>query len=198
MKHPSTIPPTQPSCDDDAWLRETRPCIVARPQMPGLVMAALLCLTALGQPAVAAEVGDPAVAVEDGRPGHGGSVFGRVRLTAADGTVVAGQGVQVSLTCEPGDFEQLGHSDEHGAFSFSGVPVGRCTLATDLQGFRARKIAIAVDGRRQVQLQLEPEPIYAGVLVTGEESAAPPVEHLPLQDLNGDRPTCEAGEEGEP
>jgi hypothetical protein len=151
-------------------------------------MAALLCLTAVGRPAVAAEDG----------PGHGGSVSGSVRLAAADGTVVPGQGVQVSLTCEPGAFKQVGRSDDHGAFSLSGVPAGRCTLATDVQGFRARKVAVTVLGHSAVQLRLEPEPIYAGVLVTGEESAAPPVEQLPLQELNRHRPACEADEEGEP
>lgn len=110
------------------------------------------------------------VALLGGTAVHGqvGTVVGTVRTTLPAGEIVAIPGVRVTVTCGSG--AALSNvSDENGQVQFTHVPVGNCSLETDVQGFRPVSTNFEVPGTERVDLPLALvlEPMYTGLMVIG-------------------------------
>ena len=106
-----------------------------------------------------------AIAVED----PSGTVVGIVTLTAADGRTWPGDGARVVLACGADGTTRTGNADDQGVFRFPNVPVGRCSIEADVQGFLAQSVTV-VTGAQQVvgiELHLAVEPLRVGVNVGG-------------------------------
>lgn len=96
------------------------------------------------------------------------AVVGSVRTTLPDGEIVAIPGVSVTVTCGGGVvLSKL--SDEEGEFQFAHVPVGSCSLFTDIQGFKSVSTAFESTGTERIDLplSLELEAMYSGLMVIG-------------------------------
>lgn len=106
-----------------------------------------------------------------------GTVVGTVRTTLPAGEIVAIPGVRVTITCGTGAALR-NVSNEQGQVQFAHVPAGRCSLETDVQGFRQVSIHFEVPGTQRIDLpvSLELEPMYTGLMVMGpplKESLGP-------------------------
>lgn len=109
----------------------------------------------------------------------------------ANGRVrIAIPGVKVTVTCGSGA-ALTNLSDEKGRVHFVKVPIGSCSLATDVQGFRSVLTAFEVAASEPINLSLslEPEPMYTGLMVTGPslEGSATTV----TSDSRPQRSTCD-------
>jgi hypothetical protein len=122
-------------------------------------VAALLMLFAAASAGAAA---DPSAAI-----------IGTVMLTAADGGTFPGEGARVMLTCAANGTTRTDVSDEHGAFRFLDVPVDRCSIEADVQGFLAPPVSVVTVADQVVatDLHLGVAPLRAGVNVKGTASA---------------------------
>jgi len=101
------------------------------------------------------------------------TVIGTVTLTAADGGTFSVEGARVMLAC-PGDgTTRTEVSDEHGAFRFLNVPVDRCSIEADVQGFVAPPVSVvtAADQIVATDLHLGIAQLRTGVNVTGTAPA---------------------------
>lgn len=96
------------------------------------------------------------------------TVVGSVRTTVADGAIVAIPGVRVTLTCGSGA-AQSNLSDADGQFHFADVPVGSCSLVTDVQGFKSVSAVFESTGTEWIELplSLELEAMFSGLMVNG-------------------------------
>jgi hypothetical protein len=114
-------------------------------------------LTALGGTAAAAAVSPSA------------TIAGTVTLTAADGETFSGEGARVTLACAADGTTRTGVSDEHGAFRFLNVPVDRCSIEADVQGFVAPPVTVvtAANETACADLHLGIAPLRVGVTVGG-------------------------------
>lgn len=100
--------------------------------------------------------------------GQTGTVVGTVQATGPDGQVLSIPGVRLMLTCEA-QAAAIVVSDQAGQFRFASVPVGSCSLRTDVQGFKAVSAAVhsAAAEQTDVPIFLEVEALYTGLTVTG-------------------------------
>jgi hypothetical protein len=115
----------------------------------------------------------------------GAMIGGTVTLTAADGNTFPGEGVRVTLTCAADETPRTEISDQHGAFRFMNVPVDRCSIDADAQGFTMRPVtAVTVAGEMvEANLHLVVVPVRVGLIVRG---AAP--RHVPKRLRRSCRP----------
>jgi hypothetical protein len=92
-----------------------------------------------------------------------------VTLTAADGRTWAGDGARVALVCEAGATTRTEVADAHGAFRFLNVPVDRCSIEADVQGFLGHPVTVDAAARQVVgiELHLGVAPMRVGVSVAG-------------------------------
>jgi hypothetical protein len=99
----------------------------------------------------------------------GATVIGRVTLTAADGGMFSGDGARVTLACAADGTTRTEISDEHGAFQFRNVPVDRCSIEADVQGFLAPPVSVVTVAGQVVvtDLDLGVVPLRTGVNVKG-------------------------------
>ena len=97
------------------------------------------------------------------------TIAGTVTLTAADGDTFSGEGARVTLECAAGGTTRTEVSDEHGAFRFLNVPVDRCSIEADVQGFFAPPLTVvtAADETVGADLHLGVAPLRVGVIVGG-------------------------------
>ena len=97
------------------------------------------------------------------------TIVGTVTLTAADGATFPGEGARVTLTCPVDGTTTTEVSDERGAFRFQNVPLDRCSIQADVQGFAAQPISIVTAAEQLVacDLQLAVAPMRVGVNVGG-------------------------------
>ena len=97
------------------------------------------------------------------------TIVGTVTLTAADGRTFPGEGARVMLTCPADGTAETEVSDEHGAFRFRNVPIDRCSILADVQGFTAQPVNIvtAAEQVAECELQLGVTPLRVGVTVGG-------------------------------
>lgn len=101
--------------------------------------------------------------------GQTGTVVGTVRTTLPEGETLAIPGVSVTLKCGSGViFSYL--SDDDGRFRFAHLPLGTCSLITDMQGFRSVSTAVEIKGTKPLDLPLsvELEAMYSGLMVIGD------------------------------
>jgi Carboxypeptidase regulatory-like domain len=99
----------------------------------------------------------------------GATVIGTVTLTAADGRTFSGEGARVMLACPADGTTRTEVSDEHGAFRFLNVPVDRCSIEADVQGFVGQTVSVVTVADQVVatDLHLGIAPLRAGVNVKG-------------------------------
>ena len=111
----------------------------------------------------------PAVAIV----GPTGTVVGTVTLTAADGSTWAGDGARVVLACGADAITRTGNADDQGVFRFEHVPVDRCSIEADVQGFLAQPVTVVTAAQQVVgiELHLAVEPLRVGVNVGGTTPA---------------------------
>src|SRR5438128_1301195 len=104
------------------------------------------------------------------------TIVGTVRLTAADGRTWAGDGARVALACGAGRTTRTEVADAHGAFRFLNVPIDRCSIEADVQGFLAQPVTVVTAARQVVaiELHLGVVPLRAGVTVGGTTSVHEP------------------------
>jgi hypothetical protein len=104
------------------------------------------------------------------------TIAGTVKLTAADGRTFSGEGVRLTLACAADGTTRTEVSDEHGAFRFLNVPVDRCSIQADLQGFAAQTVTVVTLADRVVatHLHLGIVPLRVGVNVGGPIPAPTP------------------------
>jgi hypothetical protein len=98
-----------------------------------------------------------------------GTIVGTVTLTAADGSTWAGDGARVVLACGADGMTRTDIADDRGVFRFPNVPVDRCSIEADVQGFLAQPITV-VTGAHQVvgiELHLAVVPLRVRVNVGG-------------------------------
>jgi hypothetical protein len=109
----------------------------------------------------------PAAATAGVSPGA--TIIGTVILTAADGRIWAGDGARVVLACEAGGTTRTAVADDHGAFRFSDVPVDRCSIAADVQGFLAQPVTVVTAAQQVVgiEVHLGVVPVRVGVSLGG-------------------------------
>jgi len=103
------------------------------------------------------------------------TIVGTVTLTAADGTTWAGDGARVILVCGADGTTRTEVADDHGAFRFPSVPVDRCSIEADAQGFLAQPVTVVTTARQVVgiDLHLGVVPLRVGVNVGGATPPAP-------------------------
>jgi len=103
-----------------------------------------------------------------------GSVAGAVTIPGGDGQPSLVPGVTLTLTCANADAPQTGVSGDQGAFEFTGVPVGACTLMAELQGFKSatRQLVVSASHTTDAQLRLDMDTVREEVNVTGLTDAA--------------------------
>jgi hypothetical protein len=101
--------------------------------------------------------------------GPSATIVGTVTLTAADGRTYAGDGARVILACETDSTTRTDVADDHGAFRFLNVPVDRCSLEADVQGFVAQPVTVVTADQQVagIDLRLGITPLRAGVNVAG-------------------------------
>jgi hypothetical protein len=97
------------------------------------------------------------------------SIVGTVTLTGADGGTFAAEGARVVLACETDRMARTVVADEHGAFRFLNVPVGRCSIEGEVQGFVAPPVSVvtAADLVVSTVLHLGITPLRTGLDVGG-------------------------------
>jgi hypothetical protein len=97
------------------------------------------------------------------------TVRGTVTLTAADEGTFSGAGVRVTLACAVDGTTRTEVSDEQGAFRFLNVPVGRCSIEADVQGFFAPPVSVVTVADQVVatDLHLGVVPLRTGVNASG-------------------------------
>lgn len=97
------------------------------------------------------------------------TVTGTVMLTAADGDTFSGEGARVTLTCAANGTARTEVSDEHGAFRFLNVPVDRCSIEADVQGFVSQTVSVVTVAGQVVatDFHLGIATLQAGVNVKG-------------------------------
>jgi hypothetical protein len=97
------------------------------------------------------------------------TIVGTVTLTAADGSRFPGEGARVTLICPADGTTTTEVSDEHGAFRFQHVPIDRCSIQADVQGFAAQPMSVvtAADQVAACDLQLGVAQVRVGVTVGG-------------------------------
>ena len=98
-----------------------------------------------------------------------GTIVGTVTLTAADGSIWAGDGARVVLACAADGAPRTGVADDHGAFRFPNVPVDRCAIEADVQGFLGQPVTVVTAARQVVviELHLGVVPLPVGVNAGG-------------------------------
>lgn len=103
--------------------------------------------------------------------GETSTVVGFVRATGPEGPPVAMAGVRLTLTCG-NEAPRTIASDQQGQFRFTNVPVGSCSLVTDIQGFKpATEFFNSVAAARiDLLISLELEVLYTGLTVTGRSA----------------------------
>ena len=103
------------------------------------------------------------------------TIVGTVTLAAADGSTWAGDGARVILTCGGDGTTRTEVADDHGAFRFPNVPVDRCSIEADAQGFLAQPVTVVTTARQVVgiDLHLGVVPLRVGVNVGGATPPAP-------------------------
>ena len=110
---------------------------------------------------------DPTTSVSGGH----GAVAGTVTLTDAVGQTVEAPGVELTLTCAGGRGESQATtaSDEHGAFRFTDLRSGSCSLSANLQGFQTVTTTLVLRGADtpHVEIHLDVAPVDAGIRVVG-------------------------------
>jgi hypothetical protein len=82
------------------------------------------------------------------------TVIGTVTLTAANGDTVAAEGARVVMACERNKTLRTEVADEHGSFRFVNVPVVRCSIDADVQGFVAPPISFVAAADQVVATDL--------------------------------------------
>jgi len=114
----------------------------------------------------------PASAIAVGSPTA--TIVGTVTLTAADGTIWAGDGARVILACGAGG-TRTDVADDHGAFRFPNVPVDRCSIEADVQGFLMQPVTVVTAAQRVVgiDLRLGVVPLRVGVNLGGTTPPEP-------------------------
>ena len=97
------------------------------------------------------------------------TIIGTVTLTAADGGTFAAEGARIVLACERDQTARTEVADEHGTFRFLNVPVDRCSIEADVQGFVAPPVSVvtAADQIVATDLHLGIAPLRTGVNVRG-------------------------------
>ena len=97
------------------------------------------------------------------------TIVGTVTLTAADGSTWAGDGARVALACGAGRTTRTVVADDDGAFRFLNVPVDRCSIEADVQGFVAPPVSVvtATDQIVATDLHLGIAPLRTGVNMRG-------------------------------
>src|SRR5882672_7614538 len=109
---------------------------------PGLSLALMWLVMPMFDAFVAALLTMFATASTGAAVNSSATVIGTVTLTAADGGTFSVEGARVMLAC-PGDgTTRTEVSDEHGAFRFLNVPVDRCSIEADVQGFAAPPVSV--------------------------------------------------------
>jgi hypothetical protein len=103
------------------------------------------------------------------------TIVGTVTLTAADGSTWAGDGARVVLACVVDGTTRTEVADDHGVFRFRNVPIDRCSIEAEVQGFLAQPVAVVVasHGVVGVDLHLGVIPLRAGVNAGGHSSPSP-------------------------
>jgi hypothetical protein len=98
-----------------------------------------------------------------------GTIVGTVTLTGADGGTWAGDGARVVLACGADGTPRTGVADDHGAFRFPNVPVDRCSIEADVQGFLGQPVTVVTAAHEVVgiELHLSVVPLPVGVNVGG-------------------------------
>jgi len=101
------------------------------------------------------------------------TIAGTVTLTAADGSTWAGDGVRLALACEADGTIRTEVADDRGAFRFLNVPIDRCSIEADVQGFFAQAVTIvtAAGEVAAIELHLDVAPLGIGVNVGGTTPA---------------------------
>jgi hypothetical protein len=102
------------------------------------------------------------------------TIVGTVILKAADGSTWAGDGSRVSLSCRTDGTTRTEVADEFGAFRFTDVPIDRCSIEADTQGFLASPIIVVTTAQQviAIDLALGIVPLRIGVTVGGTTSTA--------------------------
>jgi len=102
-----------------------------------------------------------------------GEIVGHIVLTAADGAVLSAPGVRLTVRCPTDTIVRVAIAGDDGGFRFTGLPVGTCSITTELQGFApVTMTAITAAGSITIiRLHLEATPLRTGVLVTGRSGA---------------------------
>jgi hypothetical protein len=101
--------------------------------------------------------------------GPSATIVGTVTLTAADGSTWAGDGARVALACGADRTTRTEVADDHGAFRFLNVPMDRCSIEADVEGFLAKPVPIVASAQQVVgiELHLGVTPLRVGVNVGG-------------------------------
>jgi hypothetical protein len=112
-----------------------------------------------------------------------GTIAGTVTLTAADGETFPGEGARVSLACAADGTTRTVVSDQRGAFRFVNVPVDRCSIQAEVQGFVAPPVTVLTVADQVVgsDLHLGIAPLRVGVNVGGT---------VPADELKSPRRSC--------
>lgn len=121
----------------------------------------------------------PLLAIAAPGPGAtniGATIVGTIVLTDAAGETFAGEGMRVVLACGADDMTTTGVGDEHGAFRFTNVPVGSCSIEADVQGFAAPAVLVVTAAGETVDadLHLGIAPLRVGVSVARTAVSLPP------------------------
>ena len=97
------------------------------------------------------------------------TITGVVTLTAADGRTFAAEGARVVVACESDTTVRTEVADEHGSFGFLNVPIDRCSIEANVQGFVAQPVSVVTAAGQVVAtvLHLGIVPLRTGVNVTG-------------------------------
>ena len=108
------------------------------------------------------------------------SIVGTVTLTAADGSIWAGDGARVILACGVDGMARTEVADDLGAFRFPNVPVDRCSIEADVQGFLAAPVTVVMTAQKVVgiELHLGAVPLHVGVNIGGTTPRMPVSGHL--------------------
>jgi hypothetical protein len=125
-----------------------------------------------------------------------GSVTGTVTVPAADGQPSAMPGVTLTLSCATGadtadTAPKVGVSDDGGAFRFTDVPVGVCSLVAELQGFKpaTRTLTVTANQPADAAMRLELDTLREEVNVTAssdggsQEDSPARVERMGLREM---------------
>jgi hypothetical protein len=105
----------------------------------------------------------------------GATLIGRVSLTAADGRRFPAPGTRLTLTCATQSAPLIETSDETGKFRFGHARSDTCEIVAQLQGFRSTSTAVVMLDQEitNVELHLDVEPVFTGVMVTGKPPSTP-------------------------